>query len=205
MARLPSVLNTPVSMNLFSTWEVDCSSPSCVLRLCSLTFKKLVILKELEKEIISMVIVVQMQSSKDILRFHEIVLPTLGQVETDLALTSLKYPHFLKGEGNKLQIMLQQRKCNNNQIILGYKTLATGAMHMAEMMQRPPERGQLLSLSSSIQESSIRWLRSGFPSCPFNTSIISTAPCKAAPRLSAQITTPKGNLRAALSWKTAIM
>ncbi|XP_054564788.1 phosphofurin acidic cluster sorting protein 2-like [Eptesicus fuscus] len=144
-------------MNLFSTWEVDCSSPSCVLRLCSLTLKKLVILKELEKELISMVIAVQMQGSKGILRSHEIMLPTSGQVETDLALTfSLQYPHFLKGEGNKLQIMLQQRKCNNNQIILGYKTLATGAIHMAEVMQRPPEGGQVLSLSSSIQESSIR-------------------------------------------------
>ncbi|XP_036264487.1 phosphofurin acidic cluster sorting protein 2 [Pipistrellus kuhlii] len=144
-------------MHLFSTWEVDCSSPSCVLRLCSLTLKKLVILKELEKEPIAMVIAVQMQGSKGILRSHEIVLPTSGQVETDLALTfSLQYPHFLKGEENKLQIMLQQRKCNNNQIILGYKTLATGAIHMAEVMQRPPEGGQVLSLSSSVQESSIR-------------------------------------------------
>ncbi|XP_054565648.1 phosphofurin acidic cluster sorting protein 2-like [Eptesicus fuscus] len=157
LARSPTMLNTPVPMNLFSTWEVDCSSPSCVLRLCSLTLKKLVILKELEKELISMVIAVQMQGSEGILRSHEILLPTSGQVETDLALTfSLQYPHFLKGEGNKLQIMLQQRKCNNNQNILGYKTLATGAIHMAEVMQRPPEGGQVLSLSSSIQESSIR-------------------------------------------------
>ncbi|XP_045442477.1 phosphofurin acidic cluster sorting protein 2 [Pipistrellus kuhlii] len=161
LAHSPTVLNTPVPMNLFSTWEVDCSSPSCMLRLCSLTLKKLVILKELEKEPekepIAMVIAVQMQGSKGILRSHEIVLPTTGQVETDLALTfSLQYPHFLKGEGNKLQIMLQQRKCNNNQVILGYKTLATGAIHMAEVMQRPPEGGQVLSLSSSIQESSIR-------------------------------------------------
>ncbi|KAK1331580.1 hypothetical protein QTO34_009537 [Cnephaeus nilssonii] len=172
LARSPTVLNTPVPMNLFSTWEVDCSSPSCVLRLCSLTLKKLVILKELEKELISMVIAVQMQGSKDILRSHEIMLPTSGQVETDLALTfSLQYPHFLKGEGNKLQIMLQQRKCNNNQIILGYTTLATGAIHMAEVMQRPPEGGQVLSLSSSIQESSIKvaeiWI-SSLSSQPIN-------------------------------------
>ncbi|XP_054565551.1 phosphofurin acidic cluster sorting protein 2-like [Eptesicus fuscus] len=159
-------------MNLFSTWEVDCSSPSCVLRLCSLTLKKLVILKELEKELISMVIAVQMQGSKGILRSHEVLLPTSGQVETDLALTfSLQYPHFLKGEGNKLQIMLQQRKCNNNQIILGYRTLATGAICMAEVMQRPPEGGQVLSLSSSIQESSIKvaeiWI-SSLSSQPIN-------------------------------------
>nr|KAF6369108.1 hypothetical protein mMyoMyo1_010513 [Myotis myotis] len=152
----PTVLNTPVPMTLFSTWEVDYSRPSCVSRLCSLTLKKLVVLKELEKEVISMVIAVQMQGSKGILRSHEIVLPSSGPVETDLVLTfSLQYPHFLKREGNKLQIMLQQRKCNNSQTILGYKTLATGAVHMAEVMQRPPEGGQVLSLSSSIRGSSI--------------------------------------------------
>ncbi|XP_070251128.1 phosphofurin acidic cluster sorting protein 2-like [Myotis yumanensis] len=143
-------------MTFFSTWEVDCSRPSCVPRLCTFTLKKLVVLKELEKELISMVIAVQMQGSKGILRSHEIVLPSSGPVETDLALTfSLEYPHFLKRGGNKLQIMLQQRKCNKNRTILGYKTLATGAIHMAEVMQRPPDCGQVLSLSSRIQGSSI--------------------------------------------------
>ncbi|XP_014305212.1 phosphofurin acidic cluster sorting protein 2-like [Myotis lucifugus] len=143
-------------MTFFSTWEVDCSRPSSVPRLCSFTLKKLVVLKELEKELISMVIAVQMQGSKGILRSQEIVLPSSGPVETDLALTfSLEYPHVLKRGGNKLQIMLQQRKCNNKQKILGYKTLATGAIHMAELIQRPPECGQVLSLSSRIQGSSI--------------------------------------------------
>ncbi|XP_070251153.1 phosphofurin acidic cluster sorting protein 2-like [Myotis yumanensis] len=143
-------------MTFFSTWDVDCSRPSCVPRLCTFTLKKLVVLKELEKELISMVIAVQMQGSKGILRSHEIVLPSSGPVETDLALTfSLEYPHFLKRGGNKLQIMLQQRKCNNNRTILGYKTLATGAIHMAEVMQRPPDCVQVLSLSSRIQGSSI--------------------------------------------------
>uniref|UniRef100_A0A1Y7VN58 Phosphofurin acidic cluster sorting protein 2 n=1 Tax=Mus musculus TaxID=10090 RepID=A0A1Y7VN58_MOUSE len=28
----PGALNTPVPMNLFATWEVDGSSPSCVPR-----------------------------------------------------------------------------------------------------------------------------------------------------------------------------
>ncbi|XP_006108076.1 phosphofurin acidic cluster sorting protein 2-like [Myotis lucifugus] len=143
-------------MTFFSTWEVDCSRPSSVPRLCSFTVKKLVVVKELEKELISMVIAVQMQGSKGILRSHEIVLPSSGPVETDLALTySLEYPHFLKRGGNKLQIMLQQRKCNNKQKILGYKTLATGAIHMAELIQRPPDCGQVLSLSSRIQGSFI--------------------------------------------------
>ncbi|XP_036198016.1 phosphofurin acidic cluster sorting protein 2-like [Myotis myotis] len=143
-------------MTFFSTWEVDCSRPSCVPRLCSFTLKKLVVLKELEKELVSLVIAVQMQGAKGILRSHEIVLPSSGPVETDLALTfSLEYPHFLKRKGNKLQMTLQQRKCSNTRSILGYRTLATGAVHMAELMQRPPEGGQVLSLSSRIQGSSI--------------------------------------------------
>ncbi|KAM9068430.1 phosphofurin acidic cluster sorting protein 2 isoform 2-T2 [Sarcophilus harrisii] len=149
----PGALNTPVPMNLFATWEIDGSSPSCVPRLCSLTLKKLVVFKELEKELISVVIAVKMQGSKRILRSHEIVLPPSGQVETDLALTfSLQYPHFLKREGNKLQIMLQRRKRYKNRTILGYKTLAVGSINMAEVMQHPTEGGQVLNLCSNIKE-----------------------------------------------------
>ncbi|XP_013363309.1 PREDICTED: phosphofurin acidic cluster sorting protein 2 isoform X2 [Chinchilla lanigera] len=203
----PGALNTPVPMNLFATWEVDGSSPSCVprqyhpsvqkaaepgvvfsklplglsvlflchsfpksvcwwyagpgrplpLRLCSLTLKKLAVLRELEKELMSVVIAVKMQGSKRVLRSHEIVLPPSGQVETDLALTfSLQYPHFLKREGNKLQIMLQRRKRYKNRTILGYKTLAVGSINMAEVMQHPSEGGQVLSLCSSIKEASVK-------------------------------------------------
>ncbi|XP_062944903.1 phosphofurin acidic cluster sorting protein 2 isoform X2 [Cynocephalus volans] len=153
----PGALNTPVPMNLFATWEVDGSSPSCVPRLCSLTLKKLVVFKELEKELISVVIAVKMQGSKRILRSHEIVLPPSGQVETDLALTfSLQYPHFLKREGNRLQIMLQRRKRYKNRTILGYKTLAAGSINMAEVMQHPSEGGQVLSLCSDIKEASVK-------------------------------------------------
>nr|XP_045009919.1 phosphofurin acidic cluster sorting protein 2 isoform X3 [Jaculus jaculus] len=153
----PSALNTPVPMNLFATWEVDGSSPSCVPRLCSMTLKKLAVLRELEKELMSMVIAVKMQGSKRVLRSHEIVLPPSGQVETDLALTfSLQYPHFLKREGNKLQIMLQRRKRYKNRTILGYKTLAAGSINMAEVMQHPSEGGQVLSLYSNIKEASVK-------------------------------------------------
>ncbi|KAM5273254.1 phosphofurin acidic cluster sorting protein 2 isoform 3-T3 [Ctenodactylus gundi] len=124
----PGALNTPVPMNLFATWEVDGSSPSCVPRLCSLTLKKLAVLRELEKELMSVVIAVKMQ-----------------------------YPHFLKREGNKLQIMLQRRKRYKNRTILGYKTLAAGSISMAEVMQHPSEGGQVLSLcSSSIKEASVK-------------------------------------------------
>ncbi|XP_074182852.1 phosphofurin acidic cluster sorting protein 2 isoform X4 [Rhinolophus sinicus] len=157
LAGAPAVLNTPVPMNLFATWEVDGSSPSCVPRLCSLTLKKLVVFKELEKEPISVVIAVKMQGSKRVLRSHEIVLPPSGQVETDLALTfSLQYPHFLKRDGNRLQVMLQRRKRYKNRTILGYKTLAAGAINMAEVMQRPPEGGQVLSLCSSVKDASAK-------------------------------------------------
>ncbi|NWW84599.1 PACS2 protein, partial [Rhynochetos jubatus] len=150
-------LGRPVPMNLFATWEIDGSSPSCVPRLCSLTLKKLVVLKELDKELISGVIAVKMQGSKRILRSHEIVLPPTGHVETELALTfSLQYPHFLKREGNKLQIMLQRRKRYKNRTILGYKTLAVGSINMAEVMQHPTEGGQVLSLFSNIKEAAVK-------------------------------------------------
>ncbi|XP_052341328.1 phosphofurin acidic cluster sorting protein 2 [Oncorhynchus keta] len=146
-------LNRPVPMNLFATWEIDGSSPSCIPRLCSLTLKRLVVLRELDKELISVVIAVKIQGSKRILRSHEIVLPPSGSVETDLALTfSLQYPHFLKREGNKLQILLQRRKRYKNRTILGYKTLAVGTIDMAEVMQHPTEGGQVLSLCSNQKE-----------------------------------------------------
>ncbi|XP_010210084.1 PREDICTED: phosphofurin acidic cluster sorting protein 2 [Tinamus guttatus] len=133
------------------------SCPSCIRRLCSLTLKKLVVLKELDKELISVVIAVKMQGSKRILRSHEIVLPPSGHVETELALTfSLQYPHFLKREGNKLQIMLQRRKRYKNRTILGYKTLAVGSINMAEVMQHPTEGGQVLSLFSNIKEAAVK-------------------------------------------------
>lgn len=45
----------------------------------------------------------------------------------------LQYPHFLKRDANKLQIMLQRRKRYKNRTILGYKTLAVGLINMAEV------------------------------------------------------------------------
>ncbi|XP_015269863.1 PREDICTED: phosphofurin acidic cluster sorting protein 2 [Gekko japonicus] len=110
-------------MTLFAAWEMDGSAPICVPRLCSLTLKKLVVLKELDKDLTSVVVAVKMQ-----------------------------YPHFLKREGNQLQILLQRRKRYKNRTILGYKTLAGGSVNMAEVMQHPTESGQVLSLFSSIKE-----------------------------------------------------
>ena len=49
-----------------------------------------------------------------------------------------QYPHFLKREGNKLQILLQRRKRYKNRTILGYKTLAAGCIDMAEVRRGRP-------------------------------------------------------------------
>ncbi|XP_026110331.1 phosphofurin acidic cluster sorting protein 1-like [Carassius auratus] len=113
-------------------------------------------LKELDKDLTSVVIAVKLQGSKRILRSNEIVLPSSGQTETDLQLTfSLQYPHFLKRDANKLQIMLQRRKRYKNRTILGYKTLALGLINMAEVMQHPSEGAQVLSLHSQLKEVSV--------------------------------------------------
>uniref|UniRef100_A0A674A514 Si:ch211-126j24.1 n=1 Tax=Salmo trutta TaxID=8032 RepID=A0A674A514_SALTR len=147
----------PVPMNLFATWEIDRSSPSCVPRLCSLTLKKLIVLKELDRELNSVVIAVKIQGSKRILRSNEYVLPPDGLMETDLELTfSLQYPHFLKRDANRLQIMLQRRKRYKNRTILGYKTLAVGVINMAEVMQHPTDGAQILGLHSNVKEVPVR-------------------------------------------------
>ncbi|XP_064915040.1 phosphofurin acidic cluster sorting protein 1 isoform X2 [Columba livia] len=147
----------PVPMNLFATWEIDRSAPSCVPRLCSLRLKKLTVLKELDKELSSVLIAVKIQGSKRVLRSNEYVLPPGGLMETELELTfSLQYPHFLKRDGNKLQIMLQRRKRYKNRTILGYKTLAVGIINMAEVMQHPTDGGQLLGLHSNMKDTNIR-------------------------------------------------
>ncbi|XP_074805892.1 phosphofurin acidic cluster sorting protein 2-like isoform X4 [Natator depressus] len=125
--------------------------------LCSLRLKKLTVLRELDKELSSVLIAVKIQGSKRVLRSNEYVLPPGGLMETDLELTfSLQYPHFLKRDGNKLQIMLQRRKRYKNRTILGYKTLAVGIINMAEVMQHPTDGGQLLGLHSNMKDVSIQ-------------------------------------------------
>ncbi|XP_072407354.1 phosphofurin acidic cluster sorting protein 1-like [Chiloscyllium punctatum] len=146
----------PVHMNLFATWDIDRSSPSCVPRLFSLTLKKLLVLKELDKDLSSVVIGVKLQGSKRVLRSNEIPLPTGGLMETELQLTfSLQYPHFLKRDANQLQIVLQRRKRYKNRTILGYKTLAVGLLNMAELevttetfIKQNLEKNQVLFIDS---------------------------------------------------------
>ncbi|XP_069385662.1 phosphofurin acidic cluster sorting protein 1-like isoform X2 [Paralichthys olivaceus] len=146
----------PVPMNLFATWEIDRSSPSCVPRLCSLTLKKLLVLRELDRELGSVVIAVKIQGSKRTLRSNEYLLPS-GVTETDLELTfSLQYPHFLKRDANRLHVMLQRRKRYKNRTILGYKTLAVGVINMTEVMQHPTDGAHILGLHSNVKNASVR-------------------------------------------------
>ncbi|XP_033625262.1 phosphofurin acidic cluster sorting protein 1-like isoform X3 [Asterias rubens] len=129
--------NKPVPMKLFSTWEVERTAPNCIARLCSLRLTRLVVLKNLETDLGSVIIAVRMQSSKRTLRSNEIFFSQGSLVDTELDLSfSLQYPHFLKRDGNKLRVMLQRRKRYKNRTILGYKTLAVGLINMSEVLQQ---------------------------------------------------------------------
>ncbi|KAM4720934.1 phosphofurin acidic cluster sorting protein 1 isoform 2-T2 [Rhinophrynus dorsalis] len=160
----------PVRMNLYATWETDRGSAACVPRLFSLTLRKLVMFKDLDKDLTSVVIAVKLQGSKRILRSNEISLPASGVSETELQLTfSLQYPHFLKRDANRLQIMLQRRKRYKNRTILGYKSLAVGVINMAEVLQFPSESGLVLSLHSHLKDVS-------FPVAEINIHSLSSQP-----------------------------
>ncbi|KAK9497614.1 hypothetical protein O3M35_004307 [Rhynocoris fuscipes] len=142
----------PVPMKLFATWEVDRTPPNCIPRLCSLTLTRLVLLKSYGNEITSISIAVKMQGSKKTLRSNEMALPSNALLDTELQLNfSLQYPHFLKGDGSKLHIMLQRRKKYKNRTILGYKTLAHGIINMAQVLQRQMDFE--LDLANDIKDS----------------------------------------------------
>lgn len=122
-------------------------------RLCSLTISRLTLLQPLPPELTSLSLAVKMQSSKRILRSHEIPVPQsilsppgsggggplnnppLLETELDLHF-SLQYPHFIKRDGNRLVILLQRRKKYKTRTILGYKTLAEGMIRMDAVLQK---------------------------------------------------------------------
>lgn len=134
----PVIGAKPVPMKLFATWEVDRTPPNCIPRLCSLTLSRLIVLKPLGSDVLSLSIAVKMQGSKRTLRSNEMTLPVNALLDTELQLHfSLQYPHFLKRDGNKLHVMLQRRKRYKNRTILGYKTLADGVVNMSQVLQRP--------------------------------------------------------------------
>uniref|UniRef100_A0AAQ4RH29 Uncharacterized protein n=1 Tax=Gasterosteus aculeatus aculeatus TaxID=481459 RepID=A0AAQ4RH29_GASAC len=142
--------------HLFASRRISSSSPRVVPRLCSLTLKRLMVSKELDGELSSVVIAVKIQGSKRTLRSNEYLLPLDGLMETDLELSfSLQYPHFLKHDVNRLHVMLQRRKRYKNRTILGYKTLAVGVIDMAEVMQRPTDRAHILGLHSNLTDVSM--------------------------------------------------
>lgn len=66
---------------------------------------------------------------------------------------ALQYPHFLKKNGNQLQILLQRRKRYKNRAILGYKTLAGGVINMAEVLQKSHHMKKELDLRENIKDS----------------------------------------------------
>lgn len=137
-------------MKLFGAWEVDKTPSNCIPRLCSLTINKLILLKSFAPDVASCMIAVKMQSSKRTLRSNEINLvnksvESSSSVELDLTF-ALQYPHFLKKNGNQLQILLQRRKRYKNRAILGFKTLAHGTINMADVLQRSQLMGKELEL-----------------------------------------------------------
>ncbi|KAM8793775.1 LOW QUALITY PROTEIN: phosphofurin acidic cluster sorting protein 1 [Eudromia elegans] len=127
-------------MNLYATWDGERSSPSCVPRLFSATLQRLVLGREVAKDLSSVVIAAKLQGSKRVLRSNEIevALPPCGPPEAELQLTiSLQYPHALKRGASRLQLMVQRRRRYKQRTLRGYKTLAVGLIDMAEVLQHP--------------------------------------------------------------------
>ncbi|XP_047034089.1 phosphofurin acidic cluster sorting protein 2 isoform X7 [Helicoverpa zea] len=133
----------PVPMKLFAAWEVDRTPSNCIPRLCTLRITRLRVCGALGETgggaasgagAGAVILAARMHSSKRTLRSNDIAVPPLD-VELDLCF-SLQYPHFVKRDGNRLQIMLQRRKKYKNRTILGYKTLAEGVIRMDQVLQR---------------------------------------------------------------------
>ncbi|XP_073950823.1 phosphofurin acidic cluster sorting protein 1-like [Choristoneura fumiferana] len=133
----------PVPMKLFAAWEVDRTPSNCIPRLCTLRVTRLRVCGALGEAgggaaggagAGAVILAARMHSSKRTLRSNDISVPPLD-VELDLCF-SLQYPHFVKRDGNRLQIMLQRRKKYKNRTILGYKTLAEGVIRMDQVLQR---------------------------------------------------------------------
>ncbi|XP_050354323.1 phosphofurin acidic cluster sorting protein 1 isoform X1 [Nymphalis io] len=133
----------PVPMKLFAAWEVDRTPSNCIPRLCTLRVTRLRVCGALGEAgggaaggagAGTVTLAARMHSSKRTLRSNDITVPP-HDVELDLCF-SLQYPHFVKRDGNRLQIMLQRRKKYKNRTILGYKTLAEGVIRMDQVLQR---------------------------------------------------------------------
>ncbi|KRX28125.1 Phosphofurin acidic cluster sorting protein 2 [Trichinella nelsoni] len=136
-----------VPMRLFATWEIDRACSSSVPRLCCIVLNRLTILRPFEQELSYLVIA----GFKRTLRSNDVaVLPVNGIVDVDLDISftlQVKhcsidfdeklelYPHFVKKQSNRLIVMLQRRKKYKNRPMLGYKTLAAGAINLTDILQ----------------------------------------------------------------------
>lgn len=148
----------PVPMKLFAAWEVDRTPSNCIPRLCTLRITRLRVCGALGDSgggaaggagAGAVILAARMHSSKRTLRSNDIAVPPLD-VELDLCF-SLQYPHFVKRDGNRLQIMLQRRKKYKNRTILGYKTLAEGVIRMDQVLQRSMDMElELISVGGKV-------------------------------------------------------
>ncbi|XP_038206438.1 phosphofurin acidic cluster sorting protein 1 isoform X2 [Zerene cesonia] len=147
----------PVPMKLFAAWEVDRTPSNCIPRLCTLRVTRLRVCGALGEAgggaaaggAGAVTLAARMHSSKRTLRSNDITIPPMD-VELDLCF-SLQYPHFVKRDGNRLQIMLQRRKKYKNRTILGYKTLAEGVIRMDQVLQRSMDMElELISVGGKV-------------------------------------------------------
>jgi len=133
----------PMNMKLFAAGDLDRTPSHCVPRLCNLTITRLHMpATPTTGDTASVSLAVKMHASGRTLRSNELPLPQGGgPLDQELQLCySLQYPHFVKRDGNSLQVMLQRRKRYKNRTILGYKTLAVGRVSMAQVLQCPADR-----------------------------------------------------------------
>ncbi|XP_062502204.1 phosphofurin acidic cluster sorting protein 2-like [Corticium candelabrum] len=126
----------PVPMKFLSTWEIERTSPECVPRWCRLKLIGLEIVCPDDLNLNGVIIAVSMKNMRRTLRSTDLALITGGKTSVALDLTfSLQYPHYLKRNGNCLQIMLQRRNRYKNKSMPGFKTLAIGHVYMDQVLQ----------------------------------------------------------------------
>lgn len=127
----------PLPMKFFGAADIEKTPANCIPRLCTIIINRLILLKSYPPDVTSLMIAVKMgTSSKRTLRSAEISLNTAdaasangNHVEIELDLTfAIQYLHFLKKDGNQLQVLLQRKKRYKNRAILGCKTLAAGVI-----------------------------------------------------------------------------
>lgn len=140
-------------MKLVATMDIDNTGPSCVPRLCTFQVTRVSFphkrAPEAAGDLPVFILAVKMQGIRRVFRSNEIPLDKAVDVTFEFA-----YPHYLKPTGNKMEIMLQKRKRTKHRPVMGFKTVmgcktvATGCVDMAQILQRPLQEGQKLHLLS---------------------------------------------------------